>query len=58
MRPSGSELGFERLRRLIYLDHNEDHILVSNICIHLRLYFTNICIKKFLCSSALRYNLS
>ena len=54
MRPSGSELGFERLCRLIYLDYNEDHILVSNICIHLRLYFTNICIKKFLCSSALR----
>ena len=52
MRPSGSELGFERLCCLIYLDHNEDHILVRNICIHLRLYFTNICVKKVLCSSA------
>lgn len=27
MRPLGSELSFERLCYLIYLDHNYDHIL-------------------------------
>lgn len=54
MRPLGSELSFERLCYLIYLDHNYDHILSKSVCIHLRLYFINICVQKFLCSSALR----
>lgn len=54
MRPLGSELSFERLCYLIYLDHNYDHILSKSVCINLRLYFINICVQKFLCSSALR----
>ena len=47
MHPSGSELGFERLCCLIYLDHNEDQILVRNI-----LYSFASVLYKYLCQKS------
>ena len=49
MRPSGSELGFERLCCLIYLDHNEDHIFAF-ICVCTLQIFVSKKVFLFVCT--------